>query len=51
MWADFSGKAFTRDQFADCIASLKWTDWKPLGIVLHNGRSTLAQWGRGAPRA
>jgi hypothetical protein len=44
MWADFSGKAYTRDQFAARIATLQWTDWKPIGIVLHNTAApTLAQ--------
>lgn len=44
-WPTFSGKIFTLSEFADHIATLKWTGWKPQGIVVHNtGAPTLAQW-------
>lgn len=50
MWADFSGKAFTREQYATHVASLTWQDWKPIGITLHNTAApTLAQWAESGP--
>jgi len=36
MWSDFSGKAFTREQYAAHVATLRWKTWKPIGITLHN---------------
>jgi len=51
MWADFSGKAYSREDFAARIASLKWTIWKPIGITLHNTSApTLAQWAESGPK-
>lgn len=51
MWSDFSGKAYTREQFAQRIAELKWTDWHPRGITLHNTSApTLAQWAESGPK-
>jgi hypothetical protein len=45
MWADFAPKALTREQFIARLAELRWTIWKPIGIVLHNTAApTLAQW-------
>lgn len=49
-WNDFVGRAMTRAQFAAYVASLTWSAWKPLGIVLHNTASpTLAQWAESGP--
>jgi hypothetical protein len=49
-WADFDGKPYTREQFADQIASLRWREWRPSGITLHNTASpTLAQWAESGP--
>lgn len=51
MWADFSGKAYTREQFAARIAELQWTTWRPIGITLHNTAApTLAQWAESGPK-
>lgn len=45
MWADFKPKALTCAQFVQRLSDLKWTTWKPIGIVLHNTASpTLEQW-------
>jgi hypothetical protein len=45
MWENFQGLALTRDQTAAKIAALKWTDWRPSGITLHNTAApTLDQW-------
>jgi hypothetical protein len=50
-WNDFSGKAYSREQTAERIASLNWTTWKPRGIVLHNTAApTLAQWVESGPK-
>lgn len=50
MWKDFIGKDFSRDEFAAYVAGLKWTDWKPQGICLHNTAApTLAQWAESGP--
>lgn len=44
-WATFSGKTFGLDDFAAYVGKLKWIDWKPEGITIHNtGAPTLAQW-------
>lgn len=51
MWADFSGKAYSREDFAKRIDALKWTTWKPIGIVLHNTAApTLEQWAESGPK-
>lgn len=50
MWKDFIGKDFSRDEFTSYVAGLKWTDWKPQGICLHNTAApTLAQWAESGP--
>jgi hypothetical protein len=50
MWADFSGRAYSRVEFAARIAGLQWTDWRPVGITLHNTAApTLAQWAESGP--
>lgn len=50
MWSDFSGKDYDANALAKRIGSLKWTKWKPRGIVLHNTASpTLAQWAESGP--
>lgn len=50
-WADFDGKAYSRDEFAAHVAKLRWTEWKPEGITLHNTAApTLAQWAESGPR-
>ena len=44
-WADFDGKPYTRDQFAEHVDKVRWRTWKPSGITLHNTAApTLAQW-------
>lgn len=49
-WNDFIGRAMTRAQFAAYVASLTWSAWKPIGIVLHNTAApTLAQWAEIGP--
>lgn len=57
-WNDFVGKALTRSEIADQIASLVWTPkvWcpeapqMPKGIVLHNtALPTLAMWAEAGP--
>ena len=51
MWSDFSGKAFTREQYAAHVATLRWKTWKPIGITLHNTAApTLAQWAESGPK-
>lgn len=51
VWADFDGKAYTRDEFAARVATLRWRHWKPSGIALHNTAApTLAQWAESGPR-
>jgi hypothetical protein len=50
MWANFDGKAYTRAEFAAHVADLRWTDWKPSGVTLHNTAGpTLAQWAESGP--
>lgn len=58
-WADFQGKDYDRDGFAERVAGLSWTPkvWDPQrpqlprGIVLHNTASpTLAQWAESGPK-
>ena len=46
MWTDFDGTAYTREEFAAHVATLRWNQgWRPLGICLHNtARPTLKQW-------
>ena len=49
-WADFDGKPYTREQFAAHVASVRWRDWRPSGITLHNTAApTLAQWAESGP--
>lgn len=49
-WADFVGRAFTRDQFSTYLGTLKWTMWKPKGCVVHNTAApTLEQWAESGP--
>lgn len=44
-WDDFTGKAYTREGLVARLDSLKWDEWKPVGIILHNTAApTLAQW-------
>jgi hypothetical protein len=44
-WDDFTGKAYSRDDLVTRLDSLRWDDWKPSGIILHNTAApTLAQW-------
>ncbi len=51
MWKDFDRTAYTPAQFKDHVAGLKWTDWKPAGITLHNTSApTLAQWAESGPK-
>lgn len=50
MWANFTGKAFSREEFTARLAGMKWTDWHPVGITLHNTAGpTLAQWVESGP--
>jgi hypothetical protein len=50
-WADFDGKPYTRDEFADHIGWTRWRDWRPSGITLHNTAApTLAQWAESGPQ-
>lgn len=45
MWANFDKSTYDLPAFAAHVGSLRWTDWKPKGITLHNtGSPTLAQW-------
>lgn len=49
-WAHFEGVALSREQSHARIDALKWTDWKPQGITLHNTAApTLAQWAESGP--
>ncbi|HLZ02176.1 MAG TPA: peptidoglycan recognition family protein [Bradyrhizobium sp.] len=50
MWNNFEGVARTREQTLDRINTLKWTNWHPQGITLHNTAApTLAQWAEEGP--
>ncbi|NVO15094.1 MAG: N-acetylmuramoyl-L-alanine amidase [Rhodoplanes sp.] len=50
MWKDFEGVARTRAETLERINSLKWIDWQPRGITLHNTAApTLAQWAESGP--
>lgn len=50
-WTGFDGRAYTRVQFAAHVASLRWTDWKPAGITLHNTAAPrLDQWAESGPK-
>ena len=45
MWKDFDGTARTCEESAAYLRTLRWTDWRPQGITLHNTAApTLAQW-------
>lgn len=49
-FSHFSGRTFTHDEFRAYVAGLRWTDWHPQGITLHNtGAPTLAQWVESGP--
>lgn len=44
-WKGIVGKSFTAEQFADHVAGLSFSAWRPSFIVLHNtGAPTFAQW-------
>lgn len=50
MWANFDRTSYDRAGFTARVATLKWTGWKPQGIVLHNtGAPTLKQWVESGP--
>lgn len=50
MWENFEGVARTREETAARIGSLKWTDWSPKGVTLHNTAApTLKQWAEKGP--
>ncbi len=50
MWNNFDGVARSRDQTLERINALRWTDWQPQGITLHNTAApTLAQWAESGP--
>jgi hypothetical protein len=50
VWKDFDGVARTRTETLERINSLKWTDWQPRGITLHNTAApTLGQWAESGP--
>jgi hypothetical protein len=50
MWKEFDGTARNREQTLERINALKWTDWRPQGITLHNTAApTLAQWAESGP--
>jgi hypothetical protein len=47
-WKGIVNRAFTPQQFADHVAGLLFTLWRPQFVVLHNtGAPTLAQWRSG----
>lgn len=51
MWANFDKTTYDLPAFAARVRSLKWTDWRPSGITLHNtGAPTLAQWVESGPK-
>lgn len=44
-WKGIVNRAFTAQQFADYVAGLNFSHWRPQFVVLHNtGAPTLAQW-------
>lgn len=50
MWSHFEGKARSREDSLAYLAGLKWTDWRPEGITLHNTAApTLKQWAESGP--
>lgn len=50
MWSHFEGKARTLQESIDYLGTLRWTDWSPVGITLHNTSApTLAQWAESGP--
>lgn len=50
MWSHFEGKARSREESLAYLATLKWTDWSPQGITLHNTAApTLKQWAESGP--
>lgn len=50
MWSRFEGKARTREETLARINELRWTDWKPQGITLHNTAApNLKQWAETGP--
>lgn len=51
MWKNFDGHARTREESWLYLATLKWSDWKPSGITLHNTAApTLEQWAESGPK-
>lgn len=49
VWKGIVNRAFTTQQFADYVAGLSFSAWRPQFVVLHNTAApTLAQW-RGGP--
>ena len=47
-WKGIVNRAFTPTQFADYVAGLTFSLWRPQFVVLHNtGAPTLAQWRAG----
>lgn len=50
MWAHFDGTARTLQESIAYLATLRWTDWHPEGITLHNTAApTLKQWAETGP--
>lgn len=50
MWSKFEGIARNRADTLARIQALRWTDWKPEGITLHNTAApTLKQWAETGP--
>lgn len=51
MWKNFDRTAYSREEFASHVDKLKWIDWRPKGITLHNTAApTLAQWAESGPK-
>lgn len=51
MWSHFEGVARTREQTLARIKALKWGDWTPEGITLHNtANPTLKMWVESGPQ-
>lgn len=49
-WKNFDGSARTLQESIAYLATLRWTDWKPEGITLHNTAApTLKQWAETGP--
>ena len=51
MWRGFDGRPYTREQFAEYVAKLNWSSWKPKGVTVHNTAApTLKQWAESGPK-